>query len=213
MSEITSWPLCWPDNVPRTVPHLRSYPQFQQRSIASAVNYLRSEINRLNDRRWDYNDTGVIISSNLRQRQDGLPASGQTEPADTGIAVYFTLRFLVNGKRQERPIARTCDKWNRVNYNITAIAKDIELDRAKFRYGASNISQSYRGYLAIPEQCGGKSWWNELGIPPTATLQQIKDAYHAKAKTAHTDVGGKREDWDRIQRAYDQAQALFRGNT
>lgn len=174
---------------------------------------VRQEINRLNGRSWDYNDPSVIISSNLRQRLDGLPVSGQSEPADTGIAVYFKLRFVVNGRWQERPCVLSCDKWSKVNWNLTAIAKDIDAQRARERWGCTNVEQAFRGYLAIPERCGGKSWWDELGIPSNANAVQVRDAYHAKAKTAHPDVGGSREEWDKIQRAYDQGMASFRSTT
>lgn len=210
MKGITSYPLCWPDNVARTIPGRRSWPQFNERSITNAVNYIRSEINRLNDRNWDFQDENVIISSNLRQRLDGLPAGNQGEPADTGIAVYFQLRFIINGKWQQRPCVMTCDKWNKVNYNLTAIAKDIEAQRARQRWGCTNIEQAFRGYLAIPEKCGGKSWWDELGVSPNANAVQVRDAYFAKAKTAHPDVGGNREEWDKVQRAYEQGMASFR---
>ena len=210
MSKITTYPLCWPDNVARTTPGARHWPQFKERSIASGVDMIRSEINRLNQRHWDYNDPTVIISSNLRQRQDGLPASGQSEPPDTGIAVYFTLRFQAGGKWRERPCVMTCDKWNKVNYNLAAIAKDIEAQRARERWGCTNIEQAFRGYLAIPERCGVLPWWETLGVPSTASAEQVKDAYKEKAKTTHPDKGGNREAWDSICRAYDQGLASFK---
>jgi hypothetical protein len=196
--------------VARTLPHTRTWPQFVERTIAYAVKDVREEINRLNERHFAFDDESLIISSNLRQRHDGLPVSGQMEPADTGIAVYFKLRFAQNGKWRERPCVLSCDKWNKVNYNLTAIAKDINAQRARQRWGCTNVEQAFRGYLAIPERCGGKAWWDELGITPLSSAEQVKDAYHTKAKTAHPDVGGNRDDWDKIQRAYDQGMASFR---
>lgn len=210
MSEITRWPLCWPDNVARTEPYRRLRPQFDEGTIASAVNFVRSEINRLNNRRWDYNDESVIISSNLRQRLDGLPASNQAEPADTGVAVYFNLIFIRNGKRYERPIVMSCDKWNKVAFNLKAIAKDIEAQRARQRWGCTNYEQAFRGYVAIPEKCGGNSWWVELGVSPSCSEAEIKAAYQAKAKLHHPDVGGNREAWEKIQTAYEQGTARFK---
>lgn len=210
MSEITRYPLCWPDSVARTEPYRRLRPQFDEGTIASAVNFVRSEINRLNNRRWDYNDESVIISSNLRQRLDGLPASNQAEPADTGVAVYFNLIFIRNGKRYERPIVMSCDKWNKVAFNLKAIAKDIEAQRARQRWGCTNYEQAFRGYVAIPEKCGGKSWWSELEVSPSCSEAEIKAAYQAKAKLHHPDVGGNREAWEKIQTAYEQGTARFK---
>jgi hypothetical protein len=210
MSEITRTPLCWPNNVPRTAPHNRGTPNFTERSIAIAVGMVRAEINRLNQRHWDYSDESVIVSSNLRLRLDGLPRGDQGEPIDTGIAVYFQLRFVRNGKWYERPTVLTCDKWRKTCDNLVAIAKDIEAQRARNRWGCTNVEQAFRGYLAIPEKCGGDSWWVLLNVPSTASEQQIKDRFKELAKSAHPDVGGDREAWDRLQNAYDQAMAGFR---
>ena len=111
MAEITRSPLCWPDNVARTIPSRRGRPQFAEKSVSAALAELLAEINRLNGLRWNAHDSSVIVSSNLRLRQDGLPASGQTEPANTGVAVYFTLRFSRNGK----PIAATRPNWGELD--------------------------------------------------------------------------------------------------
>jgi curved DNA-binding protein CbpA len=35
---------------------------------------------------------------------------------------------------------------------------------------------------------------------------EIERAYRAKAKAAHPDVGGSREEWDQLRRAYEQAR-------
>lgn len=71
MSEITRNPLCWPDSVPRTLPQNRTRPAFQERTIAAAVSLVRAEINRLNNRRWDYDDNSVIVSTNLKLKGNG----------------------------------------------------------------------------------------------------------------------------------------------
>lgn len=210
MSDITRFPLCYPDNVPRTAPHLRGTPHFKERTIDSAVRFALEEINRLNGRRWDYEDESVIVSSNLRYRADGQPYSNQSAPVDSGIAIYFNLRFTRNGKWYERPCVLTCDKWRKVHDNIHAIGKDIEAQRARQRWGCTNIEQAFRGYLAIPEKCGGKSWWELLKLPSTANEFEIKDLYYALAKGRHPDVGGDREKWAQLQDAYDQAMASFK---
>src|SRR6267142_7164191 len=94
MSEITRYPLCWPNNVPRTAPQSRSYPQFNEPTLYKAITHVLAEINRLNKRRHDYSDASVIISCNLRRNQDGSISGNQIEPADPGIAIYFKLVFL-----------------------------------------------------------------------------------------------------------------------
>jgi hypothetical protein len=210
MSEITRTPLCWPDSVPRTAPHLRGNPRFDERSLSAAAKFVRAEINRLNNRWHSHEDESVIISSNLKLKQNGVPYSAQGEPADTGIAVYFTLRINRNGKIIERPIVLSCDKWRKSADNLYAIGKDIEAQRSRARWGATNLEQSFRGYLAIPEKCGGLSWWVMLSVRPDASRDLIEAAYRMKAKRLHPDAGGSAEDFARLQEAFEQAMAQFR---
>jgi len=209
MSEITRFPLVWPNNVPRTAPQLRTRPQFDERTFPAARDFVQAEINRLNKRRHDYNDDGIIISCNKRFLASG--GREVAEPADPAVAVYFTLRFARNGKWHERPCVLSCDKWIRLGYNLMAIGKDIDAQRARERWGCTTVEQAFQGYLAIPEKCGGAAWWTVLGINPNASQSQVKDAYKAKALTgAHPDKGGTQETWLIIQTAYDQAMAQFR---
>lgn len=210
MSSITRYPLCWPDDVGRRPHHSRMRPQFTDKTVSQATQLVLQEINRLNGRSWDYRDENVVISTNMALRMDGLPRSDQGEPKDPAAAVFFTLRFPRAGKWAERPCVLTCDKWVRVSWNLYAIAKDIEAQRARDRWGCTNLEQAFRGYLAIPERCGGPSWWELLGVPSSAGPDAIKDAYKLKAKTAHPDVGGDVEKWARLQEAYDQALGQFR---
>lgn len=209
MSEITKYPLHWPDNVPRTAPHRRSRPNFGESTIDRSTDMVLQEINRLNKRRWDYNDESVIVSSNQKLRRDGLPASNGPMLSDGGVAVYFKLQFFRNGKRFERPCVLTCDKWIKLQDNLKAIAKDIEAQRARERWGCTTVEQAFQGYLAIPEKTGGGSWWEILGIPSNANAVQIKDAYRKKAAECHPDTGGSTDAFLKIGEAYDQAMAQF----
>lgn len=208
MPEITRSPLFWPNNVPRTAQ--RYWPRFDESPLGSALRELLAEINRLNKRRHDYDDPDVIISSNLILRDDGLPYAQQKEPADPGVAVYFKLRFWRNGKWYERPIVLSCDRWAKVALNVKAIAYDIEAQRARERWGCTSIEQAFQGYVAIPEKCGGKSWWDMLGVAPGATKDVIEAAFKRLAKSRHPDVGGSHDAWVEIRTAYDQAMAQFK---
>lgn len=211
MSTITRNPLCWPDSVPRTAPHRRSSPRFGERSLAIAADFVFAEINRLNNRNWNHKDEAAIISSNLQYKSDGTPYSQQREALiDSGVAVYFTLRINRNGKIIERPIVMSCDKWVKCADNLYAIGKDIEAQRARERWGCTNYEQSFRGYLAIPEKCGGEAWWTLLRIKPDATRGTIIESYRNLAKHLHPDAGGTPQGFARLTEAYEQAMAQFR---
>jgi hypothetical protein len=205
MSEITRYPLCWPENIARTPPHQRGYARFDLKTVAFSVDFVLQEINRLNTRRHDFEDGTVIISSNLRYKRDGTPYSDQSEPADPGVAIYFNLVFSRGGKNHQRPVVLSCDKWNRVAWNIYAIGKDVEAQRGRHRWGCTNVEQAFRGYLAIPERAGGKAWWEILGVSSWADETAIKEAYRIRSQTEHPDKGGTQEGWLALQQALEQA--------
>ncbi len=209
MGEITRYPICWPDNVARTAPQDRRHALFHDKTIYLAVRLVLQEINRLNGRAYDYADEDVVISTNIRPKVDGSPRSGDPEPADPGAAVFFKLRFWRGPKQFKRHTVLTCDRWARVSWNLYAIARDVEAQRARARWGCTSIEQAFHGYLAIPERCGGPSWWTTLGVLPDATLDQIKTAFLTLAKTRHPDKGGNAEQWDQLRVAYDQALSRF----
>ncbi len=171
------------------------------------MKHVLAEINRLNQRRWDWEDENVIISTNIRPTLSGVPSSVPQSVVDSGVAIYFKLRFARNSKWFERSVVLTCDKWIKVCDNMRAIAKDIEAQRARQRWGCTNVEQAFQGYVAIPEKCGGPSWWVLLGVPSTATKEQIKDRFRDMAKRAHPDKGGDVNQWNILQEAYDQAMA------
>ncbi len=209
MGEIRRYPLHWPDNIGRTRPSDRRWPKFEPKTVAQSVAFVLAEINRLNNRRWDYPDEDVIISSNIKPTLAGTPSSTTGEPADPGVAVYFRLHLSAGG-RHKRLIVLTCDKWIRTSWNLYAIGMDIAAQRARHRWGCTNVEQAFRGYTAIPERTGGGSWWEVLGISPEATQDEIKEAYRVKALTEHPDKGGTHERFARLQECLEQAMARFR---
>ena len=188
----------------------RKEPQFNNLGIGTGAHMLRREINLLNKRRWNFEDESIIISANLRLRQDGLPYSDQAEPSDPAVAVYFNLRFWRNGKEYSRHVVLSCDRWKKVGWNIHALVKDIEAQRGRERWGCTSIEQAFQGYLAIPERCGVLPWWEILGVKPEVAEADLKEAFRLLAKTHHPDVGGDRKKWDELQEAYEQALAKFR---
>ncbi|OLT47738.1 hypothetical protein BJF87_21220 [Gordonia sp. CNJ-863] len=191
---IDAYPLQWPPAWPRAAsPTRSSFGRFTFEQVRTEV--LR-QLRLLKA-------TEVVISSNLRLRQDGFPYSGQRQPEDTGIAVYFKL----NGEDQCIP----CDKWTTVEHNLRAIILTIEALRGLDRWGAKEmVHAAFRGFKALPSEVivtpfTAKPWHEVLEVSPTASPETIKAAYRAQLKKHHPDYGGREADLIAVQRAYEQS--------
>jgi len=186
---VAPYPLQWPSGRPRCASRRRAafnkksvnrhgWAESQQLSVSDALGRLQSELDRLGAR---YS----VISTNLEPRLDGMPKSGQREPADPGVALYFDL----SGK----PHCMPCDTFDRVADNIVAIAKHIEATRAIERYGVATMSEMFAGFAALPPPGAKRPWQDVLGITaPAAAIDRsaIESAFRAKARAAHPDAGG-----------------------
>lgn len=164
-----AYPLQWPAGKPRKPFPERS--KFGERSIDAATVILREELRRLGA-------SGMVLSTNLRLRNDGFPYSKQAQPRDQGVAVYFT--------HKKQPMCFACDRWDRIQDNIYAIAMTIEALRGIERWGSgSMVEQAFTGFVALPAP---KAPHEVLGVPPDATIEEIDAAYREKAKIAHPDA-------------------------
>lgn len=88
--------------------------------------------------------SSIQISTNVPLNGSGRARSGEPQPADRGVAVYFQL-----GGEQ---MVSACDRWDRVEDNVYAIARDIETARARTQWGASTMHRVLAGnrYDALP---------------------------------------------------------------
>jgi len=195
MSEQQAYPLSWPEGWSRTQfrkssNFKRTAPEFAGRrhSMEESCDFLADELGRLGAKKQ-------ILSTNVQRRLDGRPYSGQGQPRDPGAAVYFELK----GK----PVSLACDKWDRVEDNVWAIAKHIEALRGQQRWGVGSIEQAFRGYTALPGlgESEASSWWKTLGVPINAGPDQVKEAYRILVKKHHPDSGGDSEMFRRVTKA------------
>lgn len=146
----------------------------------------------------------LVISTNVELRQDGLPYSNRRAPDDQGAAVYFALK----GK----PCVLACDKWNRVEDNLWAIAKHIEALRGQERWGVGSVEQAFAGYTALPApgESIAATWYNVLGVSATCTYEAALEAYRDEAMKCHPDrPGGSHEAMTRLNSSWDQARKHF----
>jgi len=181
---VDAYPLHWPLGWVRTKHPKRS--RFDT-SFTRARNEMIHELELLGA-------TKLVISSNLSLRLDGLPRSGQPQPQDTGIAVYFTL----DGKEQCIP----CDRWDRVEDNLQAIRLTIGALRGLDRWGAKSIlDAAFRGFVALPGD--QEHWTSVLGLDPetAATPEMIESAFRTMVKETHPDKGGQSTEFQRLMAA------------
>lgn len=196
-----AFPLSWPTQRPRSrspvkatfnkkaIPAGKSYTASYQLTVADALARLQRELDLLGANQY-------VLSTNLAVRLDGLPRSGQAEPDDRGVALYFHLG--------DRPHCLPCDRYDRVADNIAAIAKHIEATRAIERYGVANVSEMFAGFEALPPP-RSDHWSEVLGVYRTASVDDINLAYRRKAKDAHSDTGGSDAAMSRLNVARDAA--------
>jgi hypothetical protein len=166
-----------------------SWKQKESLSVGKGLERLNGELKRLGAQR-------IVISSNLRIREDGLPYAQQAKQLDDpGVAVYFYL------KNQPRVLA--CDKWLSAAENMAAIAGHIAAIRAQDRYGVGTLDQAFAGYAAIPAKTGGEDWRAEMGFKPDEhpDSEAIEARFRALARERHPDAGGSHEAMARLNQA------------
>jgi hypothetical protein len=150
---IKAYPLQWPEGWKRTAPNERGYARFRRASkkdwqgnwqhqrelsINEATLRVRKELQCMG-----VHDDDVVISTNLVLRLDGGPRSGQSEPNDPGVAVYW------QHKGNRRCIA--IDQYTKVTGNLAAIAATLDAMRAIERHGGAEIlDRAFTGFVALP---------------------------------------------------------------
>lgn len=71
------------------------------------------------------------------------------------------------------------------------------------------FTQFFLPFEALPDDrvlllsSGARSWWDILGVSPTASRIEMENAYRALARRHHPDVGGDAEDFKRLRTAYE----------
>lgn len=184
----TAYPLAWPYGRPRS-----NYPvasRFGTRTVDQCTKMLVHEIKLLGG-------SDVVLSTNIRLRNDGYPHSSQRPPEDKGVAVYFTYK--------KRQMCFACDRWDKIQDNIYAIAMTIEALRGIERWGSgSMVEQAFTGFVALPAP---KSPHDILGVQPNATEDEIEHAYKFKAMVRHPDRGGSHELMAELNAARTQLKA------
>lgn len=199
---ITAYPLQWPPLRARTRAHMRERAKFGG-TFATCRDELVNEVMRLKYGSSRYADSrAVVISTNIALRMDGLPLANQRQAEDPGVAVYFEHR----GKQ----MCFACDRWQKVEHNMRAIAKTIEALRGVERWGTgSMVEAAFEGFVKLPAPTAAKPWRDVLQVAPLGsgvTLAAARDAYRRLAFQYHPDRGGSEEKMAEVNAAWEQAQ-------
>jgi hypothetical protein len=196
-----AFPLAWPPGRPRRQPRQRRRGQFttagSRVSVAGALKRLAGELDRLGAHL-------PVISSNVVLRLDGLPRSGQAEPEDPGVCIYFQLA----GK----PHAMPCDTYDRVADNIAAVAEHIKATRAIDRYGVATVAEMFSGFVALPAPGAAKPWREVFGfeVGQRVTMDDVNAVYRVLAMGRHPDAGGSDAQMAELNAARDQAREALK---
>lgn len=184
------YPLTWPTGWPRTSTWLRGQGPFKT-TPDKAYRELIDELGRLGAR-------NVIISSNLKLRQDGHPYANQPRHNDEGIAVYFT--------RKRKEMALACDKYSKREDNMRAITKTIDAIRGIERWGSSDLMErAFTGFAQLGHESGRK-WWDVLGVASDASRSEISAAYLRRRSATHPDKDGDAAEFAAVSQAWAQAK-------
>jgi hypothetical protein len=193
-----NYPLSWPIGRSRTPAHQRKYGNLNKMPSGRVRQLLVSELQKMNV-------SSFVISSNVSVRRDGLPYSGQREPEDTGVVLYFT--------RKGQDIAISCDAWQSVDANLRAIGLTIEAIRGMERWGTEEmVDRAFNGFKELPEtiimgEHTSRAWWEVLGVAQNASLTVVHAAYRALLHERHPDKGGSDFEFQELQKAYETAVA------
>jgi hypothetical protein len=196
----SGYPLTWPVGWARSRSRRRG-------SFGSAVGWsdgryegrrltISQSTNRILDECHRFGATEVVISSNLKLRNDGLPHSAQRAVADPGVAVYF--------KRKGKPQCVPCDKYDDPAQNLAGVAAVMAAMRTLERHGSGILDRAFLGFEALPHLPARRPWYEVLEVDLDADHDTIRNCYMALRSKHHPDKGGSAAAFDEIVKAYEE---------
>jgi DnaJ domain len=175
----TAYPLQWPPGWPRTDASRRERGAFKT-TLHAALEALHREIRLLGG-------TSFVLSSNA--------TLGVTQPDDPSVCAYF----IHDGVQ----LAIPCDRWQRIEANVRAIALSVEAIRGMDRWGAKHMIRAmFSGFKALPAANNCRPWATVFGVRPHASTGEVRTAYKQLAQTFHPDKGGSTERMAEINGAW-----------
>lgn len=181
-----SYPLYWPATRKRTDAWRRQRSRFAT-GFGASVNRVMAELRLLGARH-------SVVSTNVPLRRDGLPLAQAKRVEDPGVAVYFLY--------QDKQTCFACDRWDKVEDNIHAIAKTIEALRGIARWGTGDmLAAAFSGFTQLPSPDDWRQYFGSAN-----TMEEVEHLYRVKARALHPDVGGSHAEMSKLNRARDAAR-------
>jgi hypothetical protein len=189
------YPLCWPNGWPRVPASERKRARYEVTRAAALEDLFESlRLMQCID---------VVVSLNVKFKA-GVSLSNAPEPADPGVAVYWT--------RKGKSGCMACDKYLTLRDNIRAIGSALEGIRQVERSGASEVLEKvFTGLKALPAHITPARGWREvLGFSQLhpgelPTRKQVDDAYRTLSRSRHPDHGGSQEQFVELTTAREDA--------
>lgn len=185
---ISAYPLTWPEHFPRS--KYREHGKFKT-ALPAALKNVESSL-RLFASDSGKKLEGLVLSSNV--------TLGSSEPADPGVAVWFTWDSL--------GVCIAVDRYYSVASNLQAIHHIIEARRVELRHGTlALVRATFQGFKALPAPKNKRHWWDVLGLDQTTcTREGVKQAYRSLASLHHPDKpGGSHEKMTELNAAQEAA--------
>ena len=198
MEHVTAYPLCWPAGWSRPKKTVQSrFGKWDKPITISLATYFTLEQLRMMGKKRDQ----VIISSDLKLRNDGLPYSTQRDPEDKGVSVWW-----MDGDEQ-KVIALA--PYNRIADNLYAIGKTLEAMRGISRWGGAEIlTRTFSGFAALEHLPDEKPWWEVLGCEENDPEETVVFRYKKVRSFCHPNNGGTVEEFDEINKAFKKYKEL-----
>lgn len=175
-------PLHWPNTKDATKPSLRGhnngFPPGMK--LREAITYLEEEVSALAPQAATlYTNMEHLANDRLRKKLSNEPGA--------------TLELKIGGKNY----FIACDKWALLEHNLYALHLSIRSIRNMEKWGVASVEQAIYGFAALKlrqevEEAHDsgleiEEWMAELGLGPTATLEDAQAVYRRRAKSLAND--------------------------
>jgi hypothetical protein len=176
---------------PKTESYRRKSATFRA-TYVQTLDLLETELNHLRAK-------DILIQAYLKRediRNDGWPRAG-ARPTSPGVIVTFEVK--TSGR--QFTMSFPCDRFDRWEDNLRAVAKSLEALRMVDRYGVTRNNEQYTGFAALPpaDPSTAKNAAIEFlarmsGWPIDRARSDQSGAYRAAAAILHPDHEGGSHD-------------------